>query len=579
MLLRLFALSTVASAFVVVDKVATIPGGWKEIRQGAPDDHVLLNIALRQQSSDILEQRVIDISTPGNPSYGKHLGRDEVRSLTAPSSEAVSEVTAWLKKNGVSSVEVNNDWIKFGTTVKNANALLNTRFAWYDHSPEDGRYASSTKLRTLSYSLPDELVQHIDMVQPTTRFGRIGSDTSRVFTSVKYADELEMAADSANTRVPVTPDLLKSLYGINYTAKASGNLVAVASFLEEYARYSDLDLFKQKYVPQAAGQSFDVELINGGKNDQNSSEDSGEANLDVQTVLGISHPIPLLQYSTGGYGPAAPGADPTGNEPYLEFLQHLSAVDDDKLPSVLSVSYGEGEDSVPRDFAYKICNQFLQLGARGVSVIFASGDGGPGGSCKRLADNSTYLSGIFPGSCPWVTAVGATNRTNPETVATFSGGGFSTVYPAPIWQRNAVDGFLNTLGNKYNGYFNRYGRAIPDVSAQGVDFAIFDKGNLSLIGGTSASVPAFSGIVALLNAARKEAGLPRLGFLNPWLYWNHNAFTDITHGASRGCLKNPVFAPNGVSWEAVSGWDPATGLGTPKFAELLKAAAPGVENK
>ena len=73
-------------------------------------------------------------------------------------------------------------------------------------------------------------------------------------------------------------------------------------------------------------------------------------------------------------------------------------------------------------------------------------------------------------------------------------------------------------------------QAIPDVAAQADLFRIFIAGEAVSIGGTSASAPTFAGIVSLLNSARLEQGLPPLGFLNPFLYSNADAFNDITSG-------------------------------------------------
>lgn len=52
----------------------------------------------------------------------------------------------------------------------------------------------------------------------------------------------------------------------------------------------------------------------------------------------------------------------------------MSDLPDDKLPHTLSISYGEDEQSVPKSYAEKVCTMFGQLGARGVSIIFASGE-------------------------------------------------------------------------------------------------------------------------------------------------------------------------------------------------------------
>lgn len=307
-----------------------------------------------------------------------------------------------------------------------------------------------------------------------------------------------------------------------------------------------------------------------------------EANLDSQYLLGISQPIPLMEYSTAGRGPLVPDANqptpPGENEPYLDWLQYLAGLPDSGLPQTISVSYGEDEQSVPREYALKVCSMFRDLGARGVSVLFSSGDTGPGGACIRSTDKATFFEPSFPASCPWVTAVGGTTGTNPERAVSLSSGGFSIYHDRPAWQSDAVAPYLAAHGKTYAKFINQGGRGTPDVSAQARSFAIYDKGSLGTVSGTSASAPVMAGIVALLSAARQAQGKPPLGFLNPLLYANPNAFTDITAGAGIGCLNRPEFGSAGAQWNATAGWDPVTGLGTPKFDKLLEVAAPGTRN-
>ena len=60
-----------------------------------------------------------------------------------------------------------------------------------------------------------------------------------------------------------------------------------------------------------------------------------------------------------------------------------------------------------------------------------------------------------------------------------------------------------------------------------------------------------------------------MGFLNPFLYKNADAFTDIIKGTNaigRGT------GPSPIGYAAAQGWDPATGLGTPQVDKLLAAA-------
>lgn len=101
-------------------------------------------------------------------------------------------------------------------------------------------------------------------------------------------------------------------------------------------------------------------------------------------------------------------------------------------------------------------------------------------------------------------------------------------------------------------------------------------------GGTSAAAPLWAGIVGLLNDARFKAGLPAMGFLNPWLYAvGYKGLTDITMGGSVGC--NGVNGQTGAkyngsgiipyaTWNATEGWDPVTGLGVPNFGLLVELA-------
>lgn len=293
-------------------------------------------------------------------------------------------------------------------------------------------------------------------------------------------------------------------------------------------------------------------------------------------------------YSTPGRGELVsdldqPSAADNENEPYLEFFTYLSNLPDEELPQVLTTSYGENEQSVPATYAKTICNMIGQLGSRGVSVIFSSGDTGVGSACQTNdGKNTTRFLPVFPASCPYVTSVGGTTGTNPELAVDFSSGGFSDLWPRPSYQDAAVTSYLQILGNRWDGLYNKTGRGFPDVAAQGTRYHVVDKGRDISVGGTSASAPTFASVVALLNNARLSSNQPPLGFLNPWLYsQNGQGFTDIVGGGSRGCTGRSVYsglpAPRVpyASWNATVGWDPVTGLGTPNFEALLELSQSG----
>lgn len=62
---------------------------------------------------------------------------------------------------------------------------------------------------------------------------------------------------------------------------------------------------------------------------------------------------------------------------------------------------------VPLDYATEVCNLFAQLGARGSSIMFSSGDDGVGaGNClTNDGKNTKRFQPNFPASCPFVTTV------------------------------------------------------------------------------------------------------------------------------------------------------------------------------
>jgi tripeptidyl-peptidase-1 len=251
------------------------------------------------------------------------------------------------------------------------------------------------------------------------------------------------------------------------------------------------------------------------------------------------------------------------SEPYLEYLQYL--LKQDKLPSVITTSYGENEQTVPLSYRLTVCDLLGRLGARGVSVLFSSGDSGPGWSC-RANDGSGKAKFLpqFPATCPWVTAVGGTHF-EPEEAVYFSSGGFSDTWEAPAYQKSALKKFFKSHPDswkQWEKYINTTGRGFPDVSGQASNYEVILNGATSLIGGTSASSPMFAGIVTLVNDYRARSGKKPLGFLNPLIYSRPDAFTDITKGSSSGCdgttwgtpiAGNPAIIP-GAGWNATTGW-------------------------
>ncbi|KAH9005507.1 tripeptidyl peptidase A [Lactarius hatsudake] len=560
------------------------PRNWVDLGRAPPTHLIPLRIALPRPRFLELEGHLTEISDPLHERYGKHLSKEDVEALVAPDASSVDAVHEWLESHGIKKEACHRspagDWVTVRLPVAQAEKMLGTEFRVWKHT-QDG----DILVRTTEYSLPAHLDEHIELIQPTTAFNRAkGQRTTFRFSpapemassSLSSDDKISVAGSGvtvdASCNTTITVSCLKQLYNaVDYVPQATDkNAIALTGYLEQFANFADLQQFYVDQVPAAINTSFDVVLINGGLNNQTLGDAGAEADLDVQFALGISFPTPGTFYSTGGSPPFNPDADtPTDtNEPYLDWLNFILA--QPKIPQVISTSYGDDEQTVPVDFARRVCGEFAQLGARGVSLLFSSGDGGVGDGDPDPATqtcftndgkNQTKFIPGFPASCPFVTAVGGTVHI-PEVAVDFSGGGFSNYFSRPIWQDVAVGKFLASLPNgTYAGLFNPSGRAIPDVSGQADFFRIFFQGRAVHIGGTSASSPSIAAFISLLNDARIAAGKPSLGFLNPLIYaLNGVGFNDITAGNAPGC-GTPGF-------NATAGWDPVTGFGTPDFGKL-----------
>jgi tripeptidyl-peptidase-1 len=217
----------------------------------------------------------------------------------------------------------------------------------------------------------------------------------------------------------------------------------------------------------------------------------------------------------------------------------------------------------------------------GTTVLYSSGDygvAGNGGLCLN-DDGSQSKAGQrfnpgFPAGCPYVTAVGATQVpagrkvTDPESATyevIYSGGGFSNYFPRPAYQAGQVSTFLKSHPPPYTSprTYNASGRGFPDISANGANYVVAVDGTFSRVFGTSASSPVVGAMITNINDARLAIGKKPLGFINPALYSAAfaDAYNDITNGTNPGC--------GTIGFNATKGWDPVTGLGTPRFPLLL----------
>lgn len=513
------------------------PERWARGARADPDAPLELIIAVKQTNGDELERVLLDVSDPDSPNYGNHLTADEVDRLVAPKSTDILAVLGWLHRNGVDMDEIeatgNSDFLTIPTTVAVAERLLQAEYYTFTH-----KIASKFNVLRIgdgSYTLPADVASAVDFVSPSVRFPSIRQLTVR---------------RPANPDIGVTPSFLRKLYKVgDATGMASNNNQSVAQFLGQYYSPSDLQTFFKSFSPSEVGKT----PSEFGPND--SSNPGMEASLDIQYIMSVGTNVPTTFWSTAGQQPFNPG-----NEPFLKFLTIIAKTSGNGMPKTLSVSYGDDEPGVNYGYAVRVNAEFKKAGARGISIMFASGDGGVSGS---QPGECTKFIPTFPAASPWVTAVGGTQGYNPETAAQLSAGGFSDYWPRPAYQDDAVKHYFSVAQNlPAASHYNQTGAAFPDVSAQSENFNIVVGGFTTFVAGTSCASPTFTGVVSLLNDLRLQAGKSPLGYLNLLFYKNPSMFTDITSGNNPGCGTN--------GFQAAVGYDPITGLGTANY-EKMKA--------
>lgn len=395
---------------------------------------------------------------------------------------------------------------------------------------------------------------------------------------------------------------LGPLYDQNLNGK--GETIAIVDSFGYPSVASDLETFSQAYklplmcgmpnVPCTAGMpTFSVLQYgnhqvmapppNNSPGQEASNAWSVEVALDTQWAHAIAPEANILLVTT-------PTAETLGVQGFPNMMDAEQYVVDNHLADVVSQSFGAAEESFgSAQSLLNLRHAFISGTAAGITFVAASGDNGTANPQKQpVGQGGTlipYPTVGWPASDPLVVAAGGTTlctdpTTNPIVVNgaspdctsnpgmhdvgwNGSGGGYSSVFAEPSWQ----DGFTPVSG----------ARGVPDVSWDASCTSlvwVLDTapgfGHYYGVCGTSAASPQ---LAAMISIADQAAGHD-LGDIHQTLYQlastdYANYFYDVTAG-------NNTQAGSGVAgYNAATGWDPVTGLGTPNAANLVPALAAG----
>eukprot|EP01012_Entosiphon_sulcatum_P058862 TRINITY_DN8306_c2_g1_i1.p1 TRINITY_DN8306_c2_g1~~TRINITY_DN8306_c2_g1_i1.p1 ORF type:complete len:587 (+),score=86.01 TRINITY_DN8306_c2_g1_i1:29-1789(+) len=548
-----------------------------------PAEELSFTLTLRHRNMAEFQRRFRAITEPDSVEYRQYLSPGQVADILAPEVHKRQELHAFLTSSGCSLTEANTrDLLRCTIRAADAQPLFGVEF--YRDS------ASPTTLRSEgTYQVPAEFEATISLIfGPEGRSTMVGEPESVVFEDEENASAPGTACQAAPgaheepvplvvpefpaspTKVlyddPLTPITLKHLYRQLPAESATGDNEFCSLAVLTTGSYSpaDLDAFLTRFdLPK----DHPIEHRNFTNLP---SSPALECTLDMQWGLGMAPKIHAVVQ--GLYGSVV-GIEAWVNIAFSYFTTPNPA-------RVWTVSYHAGDEYKHlRTLGLDRMNvEFQKMAITGATVLFSAGDSGSG--CF-LASPGKEFSVQFPSTSPYVTVVGGSKTlyNGTEEACVLSGGGFSTLFARPRYQRPAVEAYLANAENDLpkSELFNPVGRGVPDVAAEGCALALNYQGERLAFWGTSGSTPIFAGMLTLMNCIRHSQGLPPLGFLNPLMYAMKVHTPQALSNISRGETSRPRSCKDedrSYGWraDAAGGWSPTVGLGTPRFDAFLAAA-------
>jgi kumamolisin len=486
-----------------------------------PTERLEVSVIVRRGACDEFRARVAGLAS--GKAAGPALSREEFARRHGASAADLTAVRAFAAAHGLAVVQEHaaRRTVVLSGTVAQFSTAFNVRLQQMRHG------TCSYRGRTGGIELPGELDGIVEAV--------LGLD-SRPQAAAHFR-----IRPAASTAASFTPPQVASLYGFP-AGTAAGQCVALIELGGGF-RPADLDTyFKGLNVgsPTVIAVSVD-QAQNSPSGDANGPD--GEVMLDIEVVGSIAPQAKIAVYF-------APNTD-------AGFLDAITTAihDTTNKPSVISISWGGPESSWTSQAMTAMDEAFQAAATMGVTVCVASGDNG---SSDGVTDGANHVD--FPASSSFVLGCGGTSLKAGSTAIDSesvwndgadggaSGGGISSFFATPAWQSslNAVDASGKSVALAHRGVPDVCGNADPETG-----YEVRVDGSAAVIGGTSAVAPLWAALIARANQLSGKSA----GFINPLLYQNPRSLRDITAG------------DNG-NFEAASGWDACTGLGSPNGAAL-----------
>jgi hypothetical protein len=620
-------------------------------------------LLLLQRSTDqehALRQLLDDQQSKSSPNYHAWLTPEQFGKQFGPTDADIQAVTDWLTSQGFTGIKVGpgRSVLEFSGNVASVRNAFRTEIHRYLVNGEE-HLANATDPHIPAALAPAVAgIVSLHDFRPVPHIRRVGS-----FHKSKSGAVIPLYTPPGDSGqfFPLGPADFGKIYNVTplWSGGITGTGQSIAVLGESNIKVQDVVDFRTIFGLPQNFSSQNV-ILNGVDPGLNASEI--ESDLDIQWAGAVA-PGATVDFVT-----SAPTETTSG--------VHLSAVYavDNNLAGVISVSFGACEQHLGSAGNQFFQSLWQQAAAQGITVVVSSGDGGSAG-CDNFDTQQTATQGLAVSgfsSTPYNIAVGGTDfdqfnkwsqywsfTNDPVTQASVlsyipeipwndscaqigitgcgssapggslnivaGSGGPSTIYSKPSWQSGSgvpSDGKRDLpdvslfASNGFTGSLYMICNTDQFQSFSGkCDLSSFGA-TIQGVGGTSASAPAFAGIMALVNQNQASSAntAPRQGNANYVLYAlakNAGAscpssgaeastciFNDITKGnsdlptglpgvgtnsvpcqggtpncsvstaGSNGVLVTPSSATT-EAWTVGAGYDTATGLGSVNAQNLV----------
>jgi subtilase family serine protease len=576
-----------------------------------PMARMLLVLQRSPQQESALEQLLNQQQDQSSPNYHQWLTPQQFGQQFGPSDQDIQKITSWLQSHGFQVAPVSNGRtvIEFSGTAGQVQEAFHTSIHKYSVPTKSGaledHWANST-----DPSIPAALALVVAGINTLHNFFKqpqhhLSDYKFHVERKPGLQPEFTGTNGSGATVHAVGPGDLAVIYNANPLFAASPVISGSGSIVAVVARsdfnLQDLNDFRSNFG--VTGPNIQI-VVNG--------TDPGDlgGGEEVEATLDASYATALAPQANESFVVSASTNTTDGVD-----LSEVHIIDNN-LGDVMSESFGGCEEGVTAAESTSISNLAEQAAAQGITYMVSAGDSGSAGCDAPTETVATFgVSVNVLASSAYTVAVGGTMFNDTASPATYwnatdtaalvsaksyipenvwnescsvascgsqdanlfaGSGGVSTIFPMPTWQ-SGVAGILTSPAF----------RNLPDVSltAAGHDPYLIcldgscEQGEFQGVSGTSASVQAFGGIMALV---RQKAGA-RVGQAD---YVFYKLAAKETLANCNGSQASPVPATNCIFYDttvgnnivpgitngdytSTVGFDRTTGLGSVNIANLV----------